>query len=275
MNYYETLGVSKTATQDEIKAAYRLLASKHHPDKGGTVSAFQDIQAAYATLSDAGKRQAYDNPPMQHGGFGGGFAGARSMDDIIREAMRQHPGFTEYHQRQSKPIIRTSIDVSLHKAYTGDKFEFQAVTLKNGKEHTGTYSIDIPPGVRTGHNIRYDNVVDDATLVVSFRVLNDSVFEINGTDLRCEHKISVLDLIIGTKFEVNTVSGKTLMVAVPPKTNPLTTMRVPGEGMPVLNPNKTASTIYGDLMITLRPVMPDIISPEIIEVIKRVNQQKV
>ena len=59
---YETLGVSKTATPEEIKTAYRKLASKHHPDKGGDTSKFQEIQTAYDTLSDPVKRQQYDNP---------------------------------------------------------------------------------------------------------------------------------------------------------------------------------------------------------------------
>ena len=61
-DYYATLGVSKTATPDEIKRAFRKLASQHHPDKGGDTAKFQSIQAAYDTLGDAAKRAAYDNP---------------------------------------------------------------------------------------------------------------------------------------------------------------------------------------------------------------------
>jgi preprotein translocase subunit Sec63 len=61
-DHYATLGVAKTATQDEIKRAFRKLASQHHPDKGGDTQKFQEIQAAYDTLGDAAKRQAYDNP---------------------------------------------------------------------------------------------------------------------------------------------------------------------------------------------------------------------
>jgi len=55
MNYYETLGIPKTASQDEIKKAYRKLASQHHPDKGGDTARFQEIQAAYDTLGDPQK----------------------------------------------------------------------------------------------------------------------------------------------------------------------------------------------------------------------------
>ncbi|MEC7870421.1 MAG: J domain-containing protein [Bacteroidota bacterium] len=79
LNFYETLGVSKTATQDEIKKAYRKLAMKYHPDRNDSKAAsehFKKVTEAYETLSDSQKRQAYDNPPSSPfgpGGFGGGF----------------------------------------------------------------------------------------------------------------------------------------------------------------------------------------------------------
>jgi len=75
MEYYETLQVEKTATQQEIKQAYKRLAKIHHPDKGGDKILFQKIQTAYETLSDEDKRRQYDNPmsDMFEGGGGGGF----------------------------------------------------------------------------------------------------------------------------------------------------------------------------------------------------------
>ena len=62
MDYYETLGVNHTTQPDEIKKAYRKLASQHHPDKGGDTKKFQDIQKAYEVLSDPQKKHEYDNP---------------------------------------------------------------------------------------------------------------------------------------------------------------------------------------------------------------------
>ena len=61
-DHYATLGIQRGATPDEIKKAYRKMASAHHPDKGGNKEKFQEIQAAYETLSDDNKRQQYDNP---------------------------------------------------------------------------------------------------------------------------------------------------------------------------------------------------------------------
>ena len=69
MDYYKTLGVSKTASQDEIKRAYRSLAKIHHPDRGGNEKQFQQINEAYDTLKDPQKRQDYDNPPRNNFNF--------------------------------------------------------------------------------------------------------------------------------------------------------------------------------------------------------------
>lgn len=70
-DYYDTLGVPKTASQDDIKRAYRKLASQHHPDRGGDTKKFQEIQVAYDTLGDEQRRAAYNNPQPQMP-FGGG-----------------------------------------------------------------------------------------------------------------------------------------------------------------------------------------------------------
>ena len=65
MDYYQVLGVDKTASQDDIKRAYRRLASKHHPDRGGDAEEFKRVQEAYDTLGDPERRAAYDNPQPQ------------------------------------------------------------------------------------------------------------------------------------------------------------------------------------------------------------------
>lgn len=61
-DHYKTLGVDRNANQDDIKKAYRKMAAQHHPDRGGDTAKFQEVQAAYETLSDEGKRAQYDNP---------------------------------------------------------------------------------------------------------------------------------------------------------------------------------------------------------------------
>lgn len=74
-NYYEVLGVDKKATNDDIKKAFRKLAQKHHPDKGGDEAKFKEITEAYSILSDEKRRREYDNYGQSFGGGGGGFGG--------------------------------------------------------------------------------------------------------------------------------------------------------------------------------------------------------
>ena len=126
MTYYEILGVAKDAKPDEIKKAYRKLASQHHPDKGGDKTKFQEIQSAYDTLSDTNKRQQYD---MQQNGFGGGgtqfhfHSGDMSHPDIA-EIFRGF-GFGgnpfEFHQRPQQrrnKDLRIEIPVPLVNYYS-------------------------------------------------------------------------------------------------------------------------------------------------------------
>lgn len=112
-DYYEVLGVKRDASADEIKKAYRKLASKHHPDKGGDTTAFQEIQGAYDVLSDEQKRQQYDQ-------FGHSFnqqGGGHYHDPFahMREHFRQH--FEQ--QREVGPDLQSLVDVTLEEVAEG------------------------------------------------------------------------------------------------------------------------------------------------------------
>ena len=105
MDYYSILGVNKGASEEEIKKAYRKLAMKHHPDRGGDQTQFQRIQEAYETLGDAGRRQQYDNPQPQgfdHGGFQFHFGQGSHFEDIFAQF-----GFGNPFQQQHPRIAQT------------------------------------------------------------------------------------------------------------------------------------------------------------------------
>ena len=270
-DHYQTLGVAKNATPDDIKKAYRRLAAIHHPDKGGDTAEFQKVQAAYDVLSDPQKRQQYDSPnPFQgmHGhpggpGFGFDFGGPGGfqfhtqhfdLNDLFGGM------FGQRQQRSHQPTYRTTVWVTLEQVYNGD----EQILQFNSNGVNETIKIQIPKGVENGQTMRFDKLIKDSLLIVEFRVHPHHKFERNGLDLYTMQDISVLDLITGTTIKFDTISGKKLDVTIPPKTQPGSTLRVQGEGLPFSNR-------FGDQMIVLKPFVPDIIDSRIVDVI---NQHK-
>ena len=264
MDYYNTLGVSRDASPDEIKQAYRKLASVHHPDKGGDTARFQEIQQAYETLSNPNKKQEYDMPQHNMGGFGfpgGGFTfhqGGINIDEIFG-----HMFGAGFGQRQPQhPTYKTVIHITLEEVLNGGEKVMQFQT------HTGNQvvKIDIPQGIDNGQQLRYDNLIKDTVLIVEFRVHNHSVYERRGLDLYSTVHVIVLDLIVGTTLDFVTLSGKRFDVTVKPQTQPNATLRITGQGL-------TKNYQTGDQYILLKPFIPDIIHSEISEAIIRNRRQ--
>lgn len=261
-DHYQTLGVAKNATPDEIKKSYRKLASKHHPDKGGDTATFQKIEEAYRILSDPQQRQQYDNPNpfgQQAGGFPGGgfnFNFNGDLHDLFGQMFQQQQ---RQHQNRVQ-TFRTQVNITLEQSYEGG-----SIPLKL-QSHNQTYgvNIDIPKSVVDGGQVRYDNLIPNSHLVVEFRVQPHLKFERKGMDLYCNQRVSILDLIVGSTFEFTTISGKTLEVRVPPKTQPYMHLKIAGEGMPV-----SGSNLYGDQIILIKPFVPDTIDDEITQSILR------
>ena len=246
MDYYTTLDVSKTASLDDIKKAYRRMAMKYHPDRnGGDDTQFKKIQEAYDVLSDPQKRQMYDNPRPQfsfnHDNM--------DMNDLFSQFFGQ--------RRNQKQTFRTQVTVSLVDAYKGSTHTLQINTPTGNK----VINIEVTPGIRTGDSIRYDNVIENAVLLVQFVVLPDLRFDRKGDDLYANHSISVLELIVGGKFKFTTIDQRTLEVKVVPKTQPYTQLRIPKAGMPNRNGD------YGDQIILLKPFVPDNISQQVVDAI--------
>lgn len=265
MSHYQTLGVANTATPDEIKKAYRKLASQHHPDKGGDTAKFQEIQTAYDILSDPQKRQGYDNPNpfgnfSQSGHPAGGFNFTGGFADFFDAFNQQHA------RRQQQQTYRTVLAVDLHTAYEGGE---QTVKLQTHVNVHGA-KIQIPRGVHNGSQVRIDNVIEGASLIVEFRVLPHLKFERQGDDLVCTQPMSVLDLIVGTTFEFTTLSNKTFEVSIKPKTQPFQQLRISGQGMPIYGTDR-----YGDQIILLKPFIPDIIDARIIDSITQSQTKEV
>jgi DnaJ-class molecular chaperone len=256
-DHYAALGVARTASPDEIKRAFRKLASQHHPDKGGNTQKFQEIQAAYDTLGDAAKRQQYDNPASQFQGFPGG--AQFNMGDIFSQIFGgQHPGFGGQHPRRNH--MRMSLWITLKDVLTGGHRQV-AVGSASGQS---TIEIDIPLGINDGDMVQYQGLAPGGQdLVIEFRIHPHSMFRRDGLNLTVDHKCAVWDMVLGGDTQVTNLDGSQLIVSVPPLTDNGTTLRLRGRGL------RDRKGSVGDLFVKLHALLPRSISPELAEAIQQ------
>ena len=253
MDYYKIFGIEKNASPEDIKKAYRKLASQHHPDKGGDTAKFQQIQEAYTILSDPQKKQQYDNSTTN--GFSSDHFGFATPGFDVNDLFSQMFG-QKRQQAGFKQLLRCQINVDLRDSYEGRNHNIFLRTDQDQHQLT----IQIPKGVSTGDRIKLDNVLPNSVLILEFNVQVDLKYDRKGNDLCSNHAISVLDLIAGTSFEFETMSGKTVQVHIKAGTQPYMQLKLKGFGMPVPN-----SDLYGDQIILLKPFIPDNIPSEVIE----------
>lgn len=262
MDYYQTLGVNRNASQDEIKKAYRKLASKHHPDKGGDKQKFQEIEEAYRTLSDDQKRAEYDNPQSHFSGFGGGPFGGMDPNDIFGSMFGGgvHFGHGFRQQVRKNRSITITIQVTLKEILVG-KNVVGSIKLPSG--HDQAIQITIPPGVETGDAIKYSGLGDDSIseyprgdLIAQIQEIPDPVFRREGMDVVVEQTISVFDAILGTKLKITTIDDKTIELTVPAGTKPGTVFSCAKHGLP----NKKFTGKRGNMYVKVTVSIPEKIS---------------
>ena len=224
-DYYQTLGVNENASPDEIKKAYRSLANKHHPDKGGDQAKFKDISVAYENLSDPQKKAEYDQQRMYGGMPGGGgthfhfntgnpfggdpfahmFGGQSPFGDIFGQMRGQ--------QRRNKDL-NIQCQVSLLDSYTGKQLEAN-YRLPSGRNQNVV--INVPAGINHGETIRYEGLGDDSVpqfargnLNVTILVNPDPVYTRHGDDLYTKININPIEAILGCRKTVKTIAGISL-----------------------------------------------------------------
>lgn len=277
--HYETLGVSESATPDEIKKAYRSLASKHHPDKGGDTAKFQEIQAAYAVLEDEQKRAQYDherrNPNM--GGFRFNMNG-HEMNGIPPEMadLFRNFGFAfgdGMHRQQPKrnKDMRIAIPVNLADTLNTHKRVVEFNTTNGQKQ---TVEVEVPRGVHHHSSIKYPNLGDNffatlqrGDLIVEFRIIPDPRFDVSGYDLISALDIDCLSAIIGTEREFTTLDNKTFSITVPAGTQAGTKFKVPAQGLYAMN-----QSMRGNLYLIANITVPTNLSNDKLEIIRQLTQ---
>ena len=258
-DHYATLGVAKNAAPDEIKRAFRKLASQHHPDKGGDTAKFQSIQAAYDTLGDTGKRAAYDNPQPQFAGMPGG--AHFNMNDIFSSMFGGQSPFAQ--QRRQQSHTRMTLWIRLSDVAQGGTRPV-AVGTPQGQS---TIEVEIPLGINDGDNVQYQGLAPGGgDLVIQFRVHPDNTWQRNGLDLVTDVTADIWSMILGSDITVHTLTGSQLTTVMPAQTQPRTLIRLRGHGL------RDRSGNQGDLMIRVMPTIPTVIRPELIEAIEKYRE---
>ena len=267
MDYYSTLGVGKNATDDDIKKAYRKLAMKHHPDRGGDESTFKKISEAYDVLSDPQKKQIVDlggDPKNQNNGnsfnqgpfeFHFNTGGVPpGMEDIFGR-FGFGSGFGRQPMQKNK-TLNITVDITLEDVLSGKDINAEITIPGTGKRKM--INIAIPAGIEHGQQIRYEGMGDDAIrelrpgdLIVNVNVQQHRLFRREHSDLVLEKFVSVWDAIIGSSLDIQTLDGKTLTINVPQGPKHGTVLSCRGEGLPIMR-----SRNRGNLLIMIKVDMP-------------------
>jgi curved DNA-binding protein len=287
-DYYKILGVSKSATEKEIKSAYRKLAQKYHPDRNpGNQKAedkFKEINEAHEVLGDPQKRAKYDQLGSSYaqweragrpgGGFdfgqwtsgrsGGTRVEYRDLNDLFGGG-----GFSDFFTSLfgggfGEPATRTTtrrvrgedmeqpVEVSLEEAYHGTER-----TLTKGERRL---TVKIPPGARTGTKVRVagegslGQISGDLFLVVNVRP--HARFRREGDDLHVDMPIELYTALLGGEVRVPTLIGD-VVLTIPPETQSGRTFRLAGKGMPKLRQPNEHGDLYAHAVIRIPTQLTD------------------
>ena len=283
-NYYETLGVERSADDKEIRQAYRRLARQHHPDVNpgdpDAAERFKAINAAYEVLSDADKRAKYDRYGDQweraeqfeqaggRSGFGtffhgGGFhgsgreagftfttGGGESLSDLLGGMAGGFAGFGSRFRARPADI---PVDITLEEA---DHGATRQVSLPDGRR----LEVSIPAGIADGGRVHIAagggaGSGGDFNLVVS--VLPHDRFERQGADLYTTVAAPLLDAVLGGMVTVPTLRGQ-VELTLPPATQNGRRFRLAGQGLAQLRTPERR----GDLFATVSVALPQSLTPE-------------
>jgi DnaJ-class molecular chaperone len=259
MDQWTTLGVSRDASSDEIKSAYRKLAMKHHPDRGGDTNEFQRIQTAYDDIT-SGRANQPQQPqgfdPFGPGGPFGGFGGAGGFGFGFGWPPGAHPGQPQGFRNED---LNVEYIVSLEELFHGKTDTLRISTPD--RRNTITVNLMVQPGTPNGVKVRFPGAnnspsphapnVQPGDIYVLILQRSHPRFQRSGNDLLVEQNVSAFDAMIGGTIRVETLDGRKLDMKVPAGSQNGSKLRVQGSGMPVFH-----GSGRGDLIIQLNIKIP-------------------
>ncbi len=302
-DYYTLLGVSRSATDEEIKKAYRKLAIQYHPDRNPddkkSEDKFKEITEAYETLGDNKKREMYDkfghtqggNPfgggaggPFG-GGAGGGFGRTYSgnnaggdpfqdiFGDVFSEVFGASKGGPRARQRNQKGAdLRYTLSITLEEAAAGCEKVISFLRNTGNKEENAKLAVTVPAGVKDNQKLKLTGEGDGSStgpsgdLYVILQIQEHSLFKREENDIVLELPVSYIDAILGTSLEVPTLTGRVL-IKIPPGTHTGQALRLKGKGLP-----KMGGFGSGDMLIKVLIDTPQEVSAAEKELLNKLSQ---
>ena len=299
-DYYSTLGVARGAKPDEIKKAYRKLAMKFHPDKNPNdkkaEEKFKELNEAYEVLSDAKRREMYDQYGFAgsnqgfagagagggpQGGFGGFHQGdgSEQFQDIFGDIFgdvfggaRAGRGST---RKQRGADLRYTLTISFEESALGTEKAVHFMRNRTGREETARLSVKVPAGVKPGQRLRLAGEGDSGPqsgpagdLFVIISVQEHSLFKREEDDVLLDLPVSYIDAILGTQVEIPTLTSK-VSVKVPAGTHSGQILRLKGKGFP-----KAGGFGSGDLLVRVLIDTPESLNgkqKELLEELAKTN----
>lgn len=252
-DYYEVLGVAKTASEDDIRKAHRKLARQYHPDRNpgdkNAEAQFREVQEAYDVLSDATKRAQYDRfgkagPGGPQGGpggaqfhWGGGQGGAEMDPQAAAELFRSFfgggaspfdGGATTGARRRRRAEAPSEAQAEVQVPFTVAALGGPLNLSVDGKE----ISVKVPAGLEDGQSLRLQGQAPGGgDLLLKMRVQPHSYFRREGKNIVLETPLSVSEAILGGKVDVPTLDGSRLSVKIPAGTSSGARLRLRGKGI--------------------------------------------
>lgn len=271
MDPYTVLGVDQSASDQDIKQAFRKLAVKYHPDRGGDENKFKEINEAYDKIKTAEKRQQFEASKRFGGdGFNFNFSQGDPFDMQDMFAQFFGDGFRQqrrYSRRPSNKNIQVNLEISLEDSYHGAKKLFNLDQLPK------KISVDIPRGIDSGQTIRYKGLgsseIKEAPagdLLIKVYVSPHPVFKRSKLDLHMEQTVNCFDAILGTKLVITHLDKSKITLKIPPGTQPGTTMRIPEHGM------VNSSNQVGHLYIHINVSIPTSLTEREKDDIRRISE---